>query len=218
MKHQLKLSNGEILQVDEGKNCITLSTVPNVLGRVYSLCRLGTSGVTVASNSLTAVHILTSGLPQEPLPPPAPWESAEPIMSSDATQECSKVLNGLLDDLEKHGPLTQPGLNRWQRFKRWFGHNSGVMSENTESTAPASDAESTAVASVAPELFDDRQWINVDQRVPPISNRILVHSNHERYKGVLVLEWKYGEWVDVLTKYEIDFTQWLPVPVVVSSR
>lgn len=61
MKHQIHLSNGQVLQIEEGQNSLHIASMLN--GEVDSyICEINANGVLVMPNSGTAGECLTQGL------------------------------------------------------------------------------------------------------------------------------------------------------------
>lgn len=61
MIHQIKLSNGQILQVEEGENCIHIAAMHEGQVDAY-ICEINSSGTLVMPNSGPAGEYLTNGL------------------------------------------------------------------------------------------------------------------------------------------------------------
>ena len=60
-KHQINLSNGQILQVEEGDNCLHIASIHNDEVDAY-ICEINPSGVLVMPNSGEAGEWLVRGL------------------------------------------------------------------------------------------------------------------------------------------------------------
>lgn len=61
MIHQIKLSNGQILQVEEGENCIHIAAMHEGEVDAY-ICEINPNGTLVMPNSGPAGEYLTNGL------------------------------------------------------------------------------------------------------------------------------------------------------------
>jgi hypothetical protein len=61
MKHQIRLSNGRVLQIEEGEDCLHIAAIHNGDVDAY-ICRIDKSGTLVMPNSGDAGEYLAEGL------------------------------------------------------------------------------------------------------------------------------------------------------------